>query len=60
MAVELRHAEKQALYFMLAVKNELLTFEQAINQLQAIMEQDDVQIVEKRIADMMKEQEKKA
>jgi hypothetical protein len=59
MAVESRHAEKQALYFMLAVKNELLTFEQAINQLQAIMEQDDVQIVEKRIADMMKEQEKK-
>jgi hypothetical protein len=58
MADESRHAEKQALYLLMAVKNGILSFEQAINQLSAVMEQDDVQIVEKRIAEQLAENKK--
>lgn len=57
MAVESRHAEKNALYLMLAVKNGVLTLEQAISQQSAIMEPEDTELVEKKLNDFIKRNE---
>jgi hypothetical protein len=51
MSVETRHTEKTILYSLLRAKT-LADYEDATNQLMATMEPEDVELVQKRIAEI--------
>ena len=51
MAIETRHTEKSLLYSLLCVEN-LDDIDGVISHLMATMEPEDVELVEKRVAEM--------
>jgi hypothetical protein len=59
MALETRHTEKTILYRLLLCQKGLDTLDNVITGLMATMEQDDVQVVEKRVEEFVQRNSKK-
>ena len=52
MGLETRHTEKNVLFSLLCVKEDMGSLERAISQLVATMEPDDVELVKKQVSDL--------